>query len=240
VVWVYRLREVIKTRSAEGARFRLIVPHLDIERGEKVAIVGASGSGKSTLLDLLALVLRPDGARELGFQPQDGHWDIAACWRRRDQDVLSSLRRRHLGYVLQTGGLLPYLSVAENIRLARRLAGLPDDDSIVALAEELGIAEQLRKRPGLLSAGQRQRVAIARALAHRPSIVIADEPTAALDPITARKVMTLFIGLVEEMGITLVMASHDWDRVDRLGLRKLRHSPGKGSSDRVAESLFSD
>jgi putative ABC transport system ATP-binding protein len=237
---VFRLQEVIKNRSAEGARFRLIVPRLSIGATEKVAIVGESGSGKSTLLDLLAMVLRPDEAQRFEFRPDARVVDVLARWRRNDQDTLSALRRRHIGYVLQTGGLLSFLSVEENIALPRRLLGLPEDDTAASLARELGIGEQLRKTPGLLSAGQRQRVAIARALAHHPTIVIADEPTASLDPITARKVMTLFVGLVDEMGITLVMASHDWDQIDRLGLRKLRHSPGKGTSERMTESVFAD
>ena len=237
---LYELRRVIKRRRSEDVTFYLMVSSLRLLRGEKIALVGESGCGKSTLLDMLALVLQPDDCQEFILRPDGDAVDIGHVWSRRNQDALSDLRKRHIGYVLQTGGLLPFLSVRDNILLSRRLLGLEDDATLETLARKLGILDQLEKRPGLLSAGQRQRVAIARALAHKPSIVIADEPTASLDPITAGTVMDHFVDMVDELGITLICATHDWSQVERLGLRKLRHHARALTETRGSESVFSD
>lgn len=223
---VFSLREVTKARApGDGPGFVLRVPALDIAAGESVAILGVSGSGKSTLLDLLGLALSPSGAEGFVFTPEtEADTDIAALWRANDLDGLGLLRRHHLGYVLQTGGLLPFLTVAGNIDLSRHLLGLPEDGSVERLAERLGIARYLRKHPRDLSAGERQRVAIARALAHAPPVILADEPTAALDPLTAGTVMALFLELVEQAGATAIVASHDHARIEALGLRRLEHA----------------
>ena len=147
-----------------------------------------------------------------------------AYWKAGKLNELGDLRKRHLGYVIQTGGLLPYLTVRDNMNLCRNVLGLKRDDGTVEhLAEELGIANHLNKLPDALSTGERQRVAIGRALAHRPSIVIADEPTASLDPYAAQKIMSHFIGLVEEFNITVILASHAWRHIKELGLRRLDH-----------------
>ncbi|MFH1058854.1 MAG: ATP-binding cassette domain-containing protein [Pseudomonadota bacterium] len=208
---------------ARGPRFVLSVPELDIMAGERVALLGLSGCGKSTLLDLLAMVLCPDRAEVFHFRPRGGRGlDVAAAWERNDQDRLARLRRASLGYVLQTGGLLPFLSVRDNIGLGRRLLGLPRRSQVEALAAHLGITAQLDKLPDKLSVGERQRVAIARAMAHQPAVVIADEPTASLDPIHARQIMELFANLVAETGVTLVMATHDWQSVKDAGYRVVR------------------
>jgi putative ABC transport system ATP-binding protein len=236
---VFRLRDVVKTRMTGDVGFRLVVPKLEIDAGEKIALVGQSGCGKSTLLDMLAMVLRPSEADRLEFKPDPMmSVNVAKLWARDKFNKLSDLRRRHIGYVLQTGGLLPYLSVRENISLSRKLLSQRTGDSIDKLAEQLGIHQHLDKLPGLLSAGERQRVAIARALAHGPSIVLADEPTGSLDPVTGNKIMTLLIEMVEELGVTLVVASHDWPQVDALGLRKLEHQSRQTDSGKVTESVF--
>nr|VFK28845.1 MAG: putative ABC transport system ATP-binding protein [Candidatus Kentron sp. MB]VFK33948.1 MAG: putative ABC transport system ATP-binding protein [Candidatus Kentron sp. MB]VFK76518.1 MAG: putative ABC transport system ATP-binding protein [Candidatus Kentron sp. MB] len=231
-VLIYHMRDVVKTREAEGTAFRLVVPSLQIALGEKIALIGQSGCGKSTLLDLLAMVLRPSEAGSFRFRPEPGAspLDISQYWRRHKLNRLGDLRRQRIGYVMQTGGLLPYLTVRDNINLSRRLLGLPDDGTVETLVESLGIERHLNKLPSLLSVGERQRVAIARALAHKPSIVIADEPTAPLDPITARKIMGLFINLVERFHITVIVASHDWNHVEQLGLRGLSHKTRQQSN----------
>lgn len=236
---VYRLNGVRKTRLSDGTGFCLVVPELVIERGEKVALVGESGCGKSTLLDLMALVLRPDGDGLFSFQPPDeAVLDVQEMWQQQDRDLMSTMRQRYMGYVTQTGGLLPYLTVRENIALPRALSALPEDGTVTELAEALGIDRHLRKKPAHLSVGERQRVAIARALSHRPAVVIADEPTASLDPITARTVMTLFTRLVDRFHMTLILASHDWHTVEALGLRRLTpHTQQKRDGTMVA-SLF--
>ena len=238
---VYRLRRVVKSRTAKGVGFRLVVKSLEIAAGDKVALVGESGCGKSTLLDMLAMVLRPSEAQTFEFAPDDASpADVTTIWGRGDHNRLSELRKRHIGYVLQSGGLLPYLTVRENMDLTRRLLALPGDDTVETLARQLGIGRQLGKLPGFLSAGERQRVAIGRALAHRPSIVIADEPTASLDPITARNTMTLLMELVDGFGITAIVASHDWAQLDRLGLRKLPHLSTERAGGSLIESVVTD
>jgi len=206
--------------------FRLEIPDLTIAAGERIGVLGVSGSGKSTLLDLLGLVLSPTAAARFRFSVPGGEpLDVAAAWAARAQDRLGAARARHIGYVLQTGALLPFLSVAENILLSPRLLGqeVPAWGKwrAEALAERLGIARHLAKRPDQLSVGERQRVAIARALAHRPSVVIADEPTAALDPETAARIMDLLLAIAAEDGTTMIVASHDWAGMRALGLRVL-------------------
>jgi putative ABC transport system ATP-binding protein len=236
----YRLCGVEKVREAGGAQFQLRVPELGIARGEKVGLVGPSGCGKSTLLDMLAMVLRPTGVGCFEFCPEGGQpTDLAAIWNRRRLNRLSDLRKHHVGYVLQTGGLLPFLSVRDNIDLSRRLLNMPDDGSVETLAESLDIGGQLSKLPGMLSVGERQRVAIARALAHDPAVVIADEPTASLDPGVAQTLMSLFLRLADSRGFTVIIASHDKDFVRGLGLRVLAHNTSRSADGLHTESVFS-
>jgi len=237
-ILIYHLRDVVKAREAEGAAFRLRVPSLQIALGEKIALIGESGCGKSTLLDMLAMILRPSEAGSFRFRPERGDtpMDISELWGRRKLNKLGDLRKQCIGYVMQTGGLLPYLSVRDNMNLSRRLLGMPNDGTVEALAKHLGIERHMNKLPGLLSAGERQRVAIGRALAHRPSIVIADEPTASLDPIAAERIMSLFIELVEELNITVIIASHAWRHIERLGLRRLSHQSQR-LKDGTTESI---
>ena len=155
------------------------------------------------------MILEPCACAEFAFAPSsDRALDIRALWLDTAADELGTLRSRHIGYVLQYGGLLPYLSVRENIELSRRLLGLPATDVAAELAGKLGIVAQLDKLPDALSVGQRQRAAIARALAHEPGIVLADEPTAALDPANAERIFELLIGLTEALGVTLIVATH--------------------------------
>jgi len=203
----------------------LSVPKLDILPASKLAFIGASGSGKSTLLELLAMILQPTSCGEFRFNPDsqtEGH-DIKAVWQSADPDRLSELRSHYIGYVLQTGGLLPYLSVRENINLSRRLLQLPTDNVPERLAEKLGIVDQLDKLPAKLSVGQLQRAAIARALAHAPSVVIADEPTAAIDPVNAENIVALLVNLADELGVTLILATHAQDLARRLGFTLIMH-----------------
>lgn len=238
---VYSLRNVVKERLIENAGFRLQIPSIDIHAEENIALVGHSGCGKSTLLDLLALVLHPDKADGFSISPVGGELDdVEDLWRRKKRDRLSFIRKQHIGYVLQSGGLLPYLTVRENIELPRKLLKLPMDDSIPSISRVLGIHRQLDKLPGLLSAGERQRVAFARALAHRPSILLADEPTAALDPITARKIMAVVMELIKGLKITLITASHDWAHVYKMDLRMLRQESGPTENGRIYQSTFRD
>ena len=238
---VYSLRNVVKSRLVEDSGFRLVVPELKIRAEENIALVGHSGCGKSTLLDMLAMALHPDSADEFLLSPPEGDaHNIASLWQRKKQNRLSLLRKQHVGYVLQQGGLLPYLTVRENIELPRRLLNLPDDDSARSLAKVMGIHRQLDKLPGLLSAGERQRVAFTRALVHRPTILLADEPTASLDPITARKIMAVVMELVKGLKITMITASHDWAHVYKMDLRSLHQEAEVVDDGQVYQSTFRD
>jgi putative ABC transport system ATP-binding protein len=204
---VYRLRGVRKLREKGGVSFELEIPEFTVRRGEFIAVVGPSGCGKSTLLDMLGLVLKPSEAREFSFRcgGQGELAGLAGLSERR----LAEVRRSCIGYVLQSGGLLPFLSVRENILLPCRLNGQRGAGDVSALAARLGIADQLGKKPQHLSGGQRQRVAIARALAHRPPFVLADEPTAAVDKLTAGEIQKQFKEISRQLGVTLVLVTHD-------------------------------
>ena len=238
---IYSLNNVVKSRLVDGAGFRLHIPKIEIHEKEHIALVGHSGCGKSTLLDMLALALHPDEAESFMLAPVgDEVQDVDQLWKTKKQNVLSRLRKQHIGYVLQQGGLLPYLTVRENIELPRKLMNMPEDDSTRSIARVMEIHRQLDKLPGLLSAGERQRVAFTRALSHRPSILLADEPTASLDPITARKIMAVVMELVKGLKITMITASHDWAHVYKMDLRSLHQEAEVIEDGQVYQSTFRD
>ena len=238
---MYHLRDVVKTREAEGMAFRLRVPSLQISMGEKIALTGESGCGKSTMLDMLSFILRPSDIGAFCFRPAGVKkpLNVEAYWKANKLNRLSDLRKRHLGCVIQTGGLLPYLTVRDNMNLCRNVLGLKRDGTVEHLAAELGIANHLNKLPDALSTGERQRVAIGRALARKPAIVIADEPTASLDPYAAQRIMTHFMGLVDELNITVILATHAWGHVKKLGMRQLHHRTVCHAESNLTETLVS-
>ncbi|MEB0106507.1 MULTISPECIES: ABC transporter ATP-binding protein [unclassified Pseudomonas] len=224
---------VHKSRGVGSQRYSLLIPALALRAGEQVAIVGPSGCGKSTLLDLLALVLAPDQVGQFQFYQQD----IGGLWRADRQSALAALRSRHLGYVLQTGGLLGFLDVRGNIALPRQLLGLEDDGSVARLAEQLGISDQMGKPPAALSVGQRQRVSCARALAHAPQLVLADEPTASLDPLNAERVMQALLDRAREQRAACVIATHDEPLARASGLPVRRISCRRDADGGVTATL---
>ncbi len=218
------LRDVMVSHAVAGggSGFELLIEHLALRRGEAVALVGPSGSGKSTLLDLLALARQPTKAGQFRLLTRSAEEiDLAALWLNRADDELTATRAAHFGYVLQQGGLLPFLSVRRNIALSQAVLGRPDPAHVEALAERLDIAGLLDRMPGTLSVGQRQRVAIARALAHRPEILLADEPTASVHPALADLVLSLLIEQAREQDTALLLATHDPDRAARQGFEIL-------------------
>ena len=227
------LSAVHKSRGVGGQRYSLVIPALSLRAGEQLAIVGPSGCGKSTLLDLLALVLAPDQVGQFEFHQQD----IAGLWRADQQSTLAALRSQHLGYVLQTGGLLGFLDVRSNIALSRQLLGLKDDGSVMRLAEQLEIGDQLDKKPAALSVGQRQRVSCARALAHAPQLVLADEPTASLDPLNAERVMQALLAQAREHRAACVIATHDEALARASGLQVRRIGCRRDSDGGVTATL---
>lgn len=220
---VYSLRGLRKTRAESG--FCLDLELFEARRGQCLALVGPSGCGKSTALDLLACVLSPDlpAAKEsfFRFAPVGGQAiDVLAAWQKGNGlDRLAALRLPHLGYVLQTGGLLPFLTVRQNILLHCSALGTESErgPAIASLLERLGIAHLTGHYPATLSVGERQRVAIARALAHGPALVLADEPTASLDPCSAENVIALLASLASQAGITVIMVSHAPDAAASAG-----------------------
>jgi len=193
-------------RNADSA-FAMEVPELRLEPGQVVGVVGPSGCGKSTLIDLLALLRQPSGAMRFDLQGSD----VAALWQRRDVDACTALRALHVGVVLQTGGLLPSLPVRENVMLSQRLLGAVDEAWVDHLLAALDLTPLGHRLPAQLSIGQRQRVAIARALAHRPSLVLADEPTASLGIDHAPAALDLLLSLARDSGAALLVVSHDID-----------------------------
>lgn len=172
---------------------------LDLAPGEFVAIVGESGVGKSTLLNCMAgLDSWDEGSVTLAGA------ELGAL----SADQRALLRRRHVGFVFQAFHVLPHLDLAQNVALPLLLLNQPDDARVQALLNAVGLADLGQRLPQQLSGGQLQRVAIARALVHRPSVLLADEPTGNLDPTTAARVMDALIAQTREHGASLVLVTH--------------------------------
>ena len=175
---------------------------LQVASGEYVAIMGESGAGKSTLLNLIAGLDRPDSGTVL----IDGI-DLGTL----DDDGRTLLRRRRMGFVFQAFHVLPYLSVARNVALPLALNGISGAAADFRLGELLaavGLADRADSAPGELSGGELQRVAIARAVAHRPAVLLADEPTGNLDPRIASSVLTLLRDQVKHDGAAGILVTH--------------------------------
>ena len=229
------MQDIVKTRQ-QGAGYSLHVRHLALEEGAKVAIAGPSGCGKSTLLDLLGMVLSPDSGKVFRFSPKGSQADILKLWAAGNTDAMARLRLKHIGYVLQTGGLLPFLSVADNMALTGRMNGLQEKElekRVTSLAKSLDIFHLLSSLPASLSIGERQRAAIGRALAPHPSLILADEPTAALDPLHAERVLQEFIHAADRLHSTLVMVTHDTALAQRSGLTIIHFSLSQGQNGSV-------
>lgn len=187
---------------------------LTVEGGQSVAVVGRSGSGKSTLLALLGLLAAADSGRL-----QIGGQEVS---RLNDRDR-SRLRNEHIGFVFQNYSLLGHLNAAENVALpfsqGKPIRGTEVRRRVHSVMESVGIAHLAASKPRQLSGGEQQRVAIARALVRSPGLVLADEPTGALDTATADQVLTTLVDTVKEQGAALVMVTHDRvvaERADRL------------------------
>jgi len=202
---------------------------IQVKRGEIVALLGPSGGGKTTLLTMLGLIRSPNAGQIVinGILVFDNHQAKVNVRR---------FRRQNLGFVFQKANLIPFLNAAENIRLAMEIDDQPGRVSrkrAMELLEYLGVAERAQNLPSMRSGGEQQRVAVARALANRPSVILADEPTAALDSVRGRQVMELFRKVAHEQNAGVIVVTHDhrtldlFDRILEMEDGRLRENKNK-------------
>ena len=183
---------------------------LSVRRGEVIALLGPSGAGKSTLLAAMGLINPPTSGRiEIGgTQVVEGPRAFVD---------LRAFRRRHLGFVFQKANLIPFLNAVQNVQLAMEINDVSPRKARVRameLLESLGVGDRAVNMPDMLSGGQQQRIAVARALANQPDLILADEPTAALDSIRGRQVMELFRNVAHERGSSVIVVTHDHRALD--------------------------
>ena len=191
-------------RFREGEREHVVLDSVDAEfgRGEIIALRGRSGSGKSTLLNLISGIDAPDAGQVL----------VAGTnLTELSERERTLFRRKNIGFVYQAFNLVPTLNVADNIRLVLELNEVPRQEADYRISELLGsvgLADRAQSYPDVLSGGEQQRIAIARALSHRPSVILADEPTGNLDDNTAGAVIELLEKLIRDTNGTMIMATH--------------------------------
>ena len=183
---------------------------LTVARGEVVALLGPSGAGKSTLLTAIGLINPPTAGRiVIGGQPvMDADRALVD---------LRAFRRQHLGFIFQKANLIPFLNALENVQVAMEINDMSSRAArqrALELLDYLGVADRANNLPDALSGGQQQRVAVARALANQPSLILADEPTAALDSHRGRQVMELFRKVAHERGSAVMVVTHDHRSLD--------------------------
>ncbi|KYC43596.1 macrolide ABC transporter ATP-binding protein [Scytonema hofmannii PCC 7110] len=202
MIWMESITKTYRLGETEVPILKGI--DLTIEEGEYVAIMGMSGSGKSTLMNIVGCLDRPTS----GHYVLEGQ-NLTAL----NDDELAFIRNQRIGFVFQQFNLLPRATAVENVMLPMVYAGVPKHQRqkrAIAALTRVGLAERLNNRPNQLSGGQQQRVAIARALVNRPALVLADEPTGALDSQTSQEVMDLLSEL-NHQGITIVIVTHEAD-----------------------------
>lgn len=224
------LRQVCKEYFVGQERLTVLRDiDLTIDDGEFVSIMGPSGSGKSTLMHIIGCLDVPSrGHYQLRGQPVE----------QMTPDALARIRNREIGFVFQNFHLLPRMSALKNVELPLIYGNVPRSERrqrALALLEDMGLSDRIEHLPSALSGGQRQRVAIARALANQPGLLLADEPTGALDSTTGRDIMTLFQRL-NERGVTVVVITHDAD-VAACARRVVRLTDGQIWSDDRGDSV---
>ena len=206
IVWMKSISKVYRSEGVETVALRNI--NLTINKGEFIAITGRSGSGKSTLMHLIGLLDTPTS----GTCKLNGV-DVS----RLDEDNLASQRNVEIGFVFQSFNLLPRATSLENVTLPAIYAGVSEEERLeraTKLLTEIGLEDQLNKRPSQMSGGQQQRVAIARALMNDPELILADEPTGNLDTKSGEDVMNTLKKLNKD-GRTIVLITHEKDIADQ-------------------------
>ena len=201
----------------------------DIPIGKLIALRGRSGSGKTTLINIMSGLDKPTTGKTFLFGRETTHLN--------DQE-LTKLRRHRIGFIFQAFALLPVLSAFENVELPMRLAGVSARERqrrTTELLEMVGLGRRMHHRPFELSGGEQGRVAIARALANEPGMIVADEPTGALDSVTGLQIMMLFKRIVVEKNVTIIMATHD-PTISEIAHETLIMSDGMMSHD-IPEEL---
>ncbi len=208
---IHNLKKSYTTPDGKVAAV-LNVDRFDIVDAEHVALLGGSGTGKTTLLHTIAGIVTPDsGSVKIG---STGNMVDVTQLHEADRDVF---RGQHIGYIFQTHHLLQGFTAIENVLLGMSFTGRsPDKKWARHLLDEVGLSDRIDYQPSKLSVGQQQRVAVARAMANRPQLVLADEPTGALDPTSAQQVLDLIRRLCTEVGASLLMVSHDHEIAKQL------------------------
>ena len=196
------------------------IPKFELRQREIVAIVGSNGCGKSTMLDIISMLCKPDRAEQFIIYSNGGDFnDVQSL----NEKEINKLRRNNIAYILQSGGLLEFLTLQQNISLVTRLKK-GKQANFNEIVKSLGIEKLLNKKPMQLSGGQRQKGAVARALIQQPDIILADEPTSAMDSLSAIRLMENLTTRVSNSGSSLVLVSHDASLVQDFAHRVYRFS----------------
>lgn len=237
---VLRVKGLSLSRPGRGDEpdYHLSVADFTAHRGEKIGLIGESGSGKTSFLEVLGLIAWPDAVETYDFSPEPGAGvvDLCPAIRARQASLLSQMRARCMGFVLQDGGLLPFLTVRQNAEAARALSGVSKtpDNLIEMLAEQIGISDYLDRYQSALSGGQRQRAAVLRSLATGAPLLLADEPTAALDPRNSHAVLSAMSSSPAGRDTTVIVASHNAELLEQFGFRILKVRVDEGETARHA------
>jgi len=208
-------------RGRVGESYEVVLSACRLNAGDVAAIVGPSGCGKSTLLEAIGLILEPESVKRHHLGDVDLTEDLQLTTSKRE-NRWARLRQHALGFVPQSGGLLPFLNVKQNIDLPRKLVGLEGRDSLLEqVIGRLRLEPLLGRMPAELSIGERQRVSFVRSIAHRPGLLLADEPTAALDPILAKELFSLIVEIAREFSIGALIVTHEWSLLEDVGIRQI-------------------
>ena len=219
MITLKNIKKIFKTDEVETWALQNV--SLEVKKGEFVAIMGPSGCGKSTLLNILGLLDTPTE----GTYMLEGK-DVSSM----SEDDRTDLRKGRLGFVFQSFNLIDELNVTENVELPLLYMNCPKKERrerVTEVVERVAMTHRAQHFPSQLSGGQQQRVAIARAVISRPSIILADEPTGNLDPITSEEIMNLLIDINQKMGTTVMISTHDYIMIEKFHSRVICCENGK-------------